>query len=338
MQDFEKFGSLMSAHNQKSINIVNEQHGDVKYAVMEKIHGANFGVHLNCETNKIRFSRRKDFLEPGEAFCSYDKISEPLQKAVRAVNKMFYFSDESEVLVKEIDLRGEIFGGLLEGEKTEHHVTVKPEVGYSPSVNFALFSVKIDGKEVPPVVVAVVAQVAQLYYPLLGVAENLTEALAIENDMLSRVCVDLGHRDEPIEGNIMEGTVLLPWNESAYLDSGKRVIIKNKNSKFSEKGAKPPKTPSVMEPGDVALYETIGQYITENRLSNVLSKELTESLTDSDIPRIMGLLIADAMSEAREVDLDANPKELAIDWKKINGALMKYSRPMVLAWFKENVL
>ena len=72
--------------------------------------------------------------------------------------------------------------------------------------------------------------------------------------------------------------------------------------------------------------------------TKIASKELVEDLTGKDIPRIMGLLVQDSLEEAQSMDGLDYKHELEDEWKKVNKALSKDARELVLGWFKENIL
>lgn len=99
---------------------------------------------------------------------------------------------------------------------------------------------------------------------------------------------------------ICEGNVIKPI-EPAYFWSGSRVILKNKNEKFSEisksKSNKVKKEKQEVKLSDEAnkLFEIANTYITENRLRNVLSK--MEKITDRHFGVVVGNFIKDTMTD-----------------------------------------
>jgi Rnl2 family RNA ligase len=94
----------------------------------------------------------------------------------------------------------------------------------------------------------------------------------------------------PIADNICEGIVIRPV-EPVYLRNGSRVLLKSKNARFAEKKAVKKRAPKLfVEPSYSAMLNKLlivaEQYITENRLNNVVSK-----IGEVSLPKEMGKLI-----------------------------------------------
>jgi hypothetical protein len=123
--------------------------------------------------------------------------------------------------------------------------------------------------------------------------------------------------------------------------------LKNKNSKFKEKGtAKVAKPLEDMSAVDVALFTMVSMYLVESRLNAVISKE--KELTQKDFGRIMGLFMQDAINDFTEdaikdeEDLDLNDdeefnlKKMAEDYKRLNRELQKVAQLVVRQYWIEN--
>ncbi len=103
-----------------------------------------------------------------------------------------------------------------------------------------------------------------------------------------------------VEGNnVCEGVVIEP-EEPKHFPSGSRVILKNKNAKFSEKAShrKPRKLQlphewTVEGAGEVQI---VFHYITENRLRNVLS-HADFGINDKVFGRLMGMFAQDVFKD-----------------------------------------
>jgi len=100
-----------------------------------------------------------------------------------------------------------------------------------------------------------------------------------------------------IENNIVEGVVIKP-NATVFFGNGERVILKNKNEKWTEKA----KQPKVKVKSDVKLtedakrsIEVISQYVTENRLKNIISKIGT--VTTKDFGKVLSAYIEDIFDD-----------------------------------------
>ena len=103
-----------------------------------------------------------------------------------------------------------------------------------------------------------------------------------------------------IDDNICEGIVIRPV-VPMYLKNGSRVLIKSKNERFAEKKSVKKRNKLFAEP--VPYSETLqaliveGEaYITENRLTNVLS-HIGEVHFPKDFGRVMGLFSKDVLED-----------------------------------------
>ena len=297
--NFTKYSSLTNV-SEKFINkLVAMGHHDIPYIVNEKIHGANFGVHWDRK-NGVRFSKRSGFIKEGEVFYAHTKLVDNL------TGKILNLRDTYEEC-ESISVFGEIFGGSFYGDQEIGSKRVQKEVQYSPKTEFMAFDVKLGDTYIDGHGAMCILQLHGFTCPPhLGVFNTLEEALKVANDMESKVPAQLGFTAK--EGNIMEGVVIKPAYKDIVLPNGKRLIIKNKNSKFTEKNSEK-KVVNIKElsPHAKQLVESLSSYINGNRLSNVVSKEGT--LTSKDFGRIMGLFIQDAITDFNE-DTESNFKEL----------------------------
>lgn len=113
---------------------------------------------------------------------------------------------------------------------------------------------------------------------------TLDECLEFNNAFQSNIPTWLGL--PPIEDNICEGVVFKPM-VPYFFNNGDRILLKNKNERFSEK--KKEKVHKVIPdlPEDVKkAISTVSEYINDNRLNNVISHE-----GEFDMPKDFGRLI-----------------------------------------------
>jgi Rnl2 family RNA ligase len=328
--EFKKYHSLENV-KQRLIAII-EEHGyaNVKYAITEKIHGANFGIHYDVPTDLLEFSRRNAFLKDTEAFNGYTSMFKEFREAIDYIIRMYPF-------VKEIRIFGEIFGGSLNGKQGDNAKRVAGEVEYSPNNEFMAFELRLDNVPQPFEVMEEIIRGSGLaVVPLLGLADNIYDALAVPNNGNSLVPELLGY--ESPEVNVKEGNVIVPYSKVLYFGNGSRVAIKNKNSKFSESKISKliTKPVDLSEKGNEVLA-AVHSNLTANRLANVLSKEVVEELTNKDFGRIMGLLMKDALAEYNSEFAD-NAKEAAGgEWPQICKALTREAQDITRAYFIEYI-
>jgi len=104
----------------------------------------------------------------------------------------------------------------------------------------------------------------------------------------------------PIENNTCEGIVIRPV-EPVFLKNGSRLLLKNKNSRFAEKKSVKKRQPALfVEPGysEELLNQLLiaEDYVTENRLNNVISK-VGEVSFPNDAGKLIGLLSKDVLED-----------------------------------------
>lgn len=263
---------------------------DMPWEVSEKIHGANFGVHIDKE-NQITFSRRSAILEEGENFFNYQKLAPELEKCILQLKKIIPFS-----LTSEVSVYGELFGGGFYKDQVQGAKRVQSGVEYHPDIKFMAFDVKVNDK-------FLTARDSYLALtkagfdkaPVIKICKNFDEVLQMNPNFKSMVPQYYGLTCE--EDNLAEGYVIKPALHEGVLGNGKRIILKNKREGFSERKGKKhtPRVIVTMSDNDSKVYQEVSRYINDNRLNNVLSKEGT--LQGKDFPRVVGLLLQDALED-----------------------------------------
>jgi Rnl2 family RNA ligase len=284
---FKKFCEIENHYREKYIAILRE-HGfsKIKWHVSEKIDGANFQFITNGK--EVRVASRNQFVDQTFYNCS-EVIERYTDKVLRL--KQEHFPDAEQVSVY-----GEMFGRGIQNK-----------VFYTDGKDFMAFEVQVDGKVLDTDWTARYLALVEIpMTPSFGVFDDLDEALAFSNEFNSKV-VDILHPDSVCEydpgENLAEGLVLKPV-EPVYTSNGSRVIIKNKNEKFSEKSKKKNKTPSEPNP----FIPVVEQYVNENRMNAVISKE--GELTPKDFGRIIKLMGEDVIKDM------IKDEDLPEDWKK----------------------
>jgi Rnl2 family RNA ligase len=124
------------------------------------------------------------------------------------------------------------------------------------------------------------------------------ECLQYPNEFPSQISGWLGL--PPIDDNVCEGIVIRPVLP-CYLRNGSRVLLKSKNERFAEKKSvknRPPKL--IIEPDYSeelnALLPEVEEYITENRLSNVVS-HIGEISLPKEAGKLIGLFSRDVLDD-----------------------------------------
>ncbi|MFW9608304.1 MAG: hypothetical protein ACMV14_07695, partial [Prevotella sp.] len=159
---------------------------------------------------------------------------------------------------------------------------------------------------------------------------TLDECLRFSNEFPTTIPSLFGLPD--IDNNICEGVVIRPITPM-YLRNGDRVLIKNKNERFAEKKSirkrnKMLEVPIEQSPELISLIDEISQFVTENRLANVVS-HIGEVHVPKDFGKIMGLFAKDALEDfMKEYSEDYLNLEKT-EQKMLNKALNQMSIELV---------
>lgn len=163
---------------------------------------------------------------------------------------------------------------------------------------------------------------------------------SIENVMHLRTMQEIKSQDIPVrlgyphlKDNICEGNVLIPAIPF-YFGNGSRVILKNKNEKWSEKAAKKKVSKDLIKMSDEQklLVAELSSYITENRLRNVISK--LGEVTQKDFGKLQGLFTQDILEDYQK-DADISVPNLdRNEWKMINKEVGKIAAGLIRKNFR----
>lgn len=324
---FKKYNSLENHYRTKFIDQVKAQGLDAgTWVALEKAHGANFSFHYDGKELKV--AKRSSFCT-GEFFNCQSVIDKHGEKVKKIWNRLQDLNDE----IHHIVLYGELIGGGYDGKKHPQAKTVQKGLQYCPDNEFLAFDLEIDGTMCAHTfTLRLCNEFGIPHCPVIteGTFEDLLE---LNNEFNSLVPHQLGYNT--LDNNICEGIVIKPLGANVYLSNGSRVIIKSKNSKFSEKKPsnkpKPTLESCAVEKGSVLL-----QYFTPQRVVNVLSK-YDEVTTWKDFGKFAGLVFQDALEDYNK-DQDADLKEeLGDSWKVFVSNYKKASDDVVRQYFKENL-
>ena len=313
---FRKYNKITNSYSQKYINSIPQ---DATYIVQEKIHGANFSIMVDGDKN-VSFASRNKALDPTENFYGYLAIADELAQKARSVD-----------LEGPYTVFGELFGGNYPHPDVEKQniKSIQKGVFYSPGINFCAFDVYRFGNylEVREANM-LLARAGMLFSPTL-LEGSLKQCLEFKNEYQTTIPDLLSL--PPIENNLCEGNIIRPQT-TLYTKKGNRVILKNKNERFSER-KRPPKT--VRPPDSEVLLQfksVFLEFVTENRLESVLSKE--GHVSQLDIGKVIKLMLQDVHeSVAGETVLVV--KSLGnSDQKALSGFLTRKIAPMVISRLK----
>ena len=261
------------------------------WTVNEKVHGSNFSVWHDMESDEVKFAKRSGFLGDGNFFNSHS-IQPRLEKQIRKIREVVPSA------VKQVAIFGELCGGNYPHPDVENqsaYKAVQKEVWYSPNLEYMPFDLAFDGVYVNVHTANHNFTHAGMNYLKPLFEGTFEECLEFKNKFQSTVPEYFGL--PLIEDNTCEGIVIKPVEPAFFGDDMGRVILKSKNAKFSEKGdkMKAPKEAIILEGKPKEVVEELFSLVTENRLKNVISK--IGEVTRKDFGKLQGGMVQDIFEE-----------------------------------------
>lgn len=314
--EFIKYNSIENSYREKFMDYV-WQLAIPTWVVQEKVHGAN--VVLAYDGTDFKYGRRRNWIEPNEKFFNIHAVADRYENSM----KTLWQSVEGG----EVRVYGEIFGGSFPGIKVHNAARVNKGVYYTPGNEIYAFDVMVDGLYLNVDEANRLLVNAEFFFAPTLFRGPLKECLKYPNDFESLVPGWLGY--DPPAGNICEGVVIKPI-EPQFSDNGKRVILKNKNEKFTESVAKrKPKPITKLSETEQQILAEAQSMITENRLRNILSQ--IGPIGQKEFGRLLGSLSKDIVIELRK-DHKIKDKE-----KHINRMVNKLCADFIRSRFQNIV-
>lgn len=270
--EFKKYNSIENSYREKFLDYMKREllHGG-EFVVHEKVHGANFSFWFDGEV--FRCAKRSGFLS-GKEEQNFGGAATVLKEHIDRLKTLYTNLQFKFPGFKIMTVYGEIIGGSYPHEavpETPHAARVQKGVFYCPHNDFYAFDIVLDGDYLTEDQTSLAFETCGFLYAKQLFRGSLEDCMAYPNKFQSYVPGWLGL--PPIEENTCEGTVIRPV-EPKFLAGGSRVILKNKNERFSEKQKESSRAPKAMDPMDgptLECFNKVSLFITENRLRNVLS-------------------------------------------------------------------
>lgn len=267
---FKKYNSIENSYREKVVEqIYLHGYGNDTFVVQEKVHGANFSFIFDGAN--VLVAKRTALIEEGERFNNYEYVLENYKDRILTLFSLLK-NDIPEV--KTIHVYGELFGGSYphpEVEKLPDMVKVQKGISYSPKNEFYAFDICINKEYYLDVHQSnSYFEKLDIFYAKTLFGGDLKSCLAFPNIFSSYIPKWLELPE--IKDNFCEGVVIRPVNNRIFRN-GSRVILKNKNEKWSEKSkVKKVVKPIELTAEETALWDVLYSYLTENRLINTQSK------------------------------------------------------------------
>ena len=291
MIQFKKYNSIENTFDKDFMErIIIEEADKQEFVVQEKVHGAN--VCFITDGKTVNFGKRTGLVEAGEKFYDYEEL---LGLYTEKVIALFPIVKASFPDVAAVTVFGEMFGGKYphpDVKVDKKAMLIQKGVYYCPNHEFYAFDLYVTTDTSGWFLSVDKANefFAQggLFYAQTLFRGVLNECIKYPNDSPSRISEWLGL--PPIEDNICEGIVIRPV-EPTYLSNGARVLLKSKNARFAEKHSVRKRQPKLFVELSyseqlIEMLTTVEDYVTENRLNNVVSK-----IGHVSIPKETGKLI-----------------------------------------------
>jgi Rnl2 family RNA ligase len=299
--NFKKYNSIENTFDSGFLEKIIEQgYRNAEYVVQEKVHGSNFSFITNGA--EVKAAKRTDLLADGERFYEYEEI---LEKYCGKILALFAEIKLQCADMQELIVYGELFGGSYkhpEVKKDTRLSTIQKGVFYTPKHEFYVYDLYLQTTENGSYLSVDKANAYfekfDFLYAKTLFRGNLDACLGYPNAFPSLISGWLGLPQ--IEDNVCEGVVIRPV-EPIYLRNGARIILKNKNERFAEKKSVK-RNPHIQKvapefsPQLTDLLPVAEQYITENRLNNVISK-IGEISVPKDFGKIFGLFSKDILDD-----------------------------------------
>ena len=333
------------------------------WCVSGKLDGSNFQIAIDLD-GSVHYGSRNQELGRYDNFNGWQHViqRDDMENKTRALK-----AELEKSVLKDIASQGpyvfiaffELIGGVY------RHKDVAPvkgackimgRVNYCPDnklvcIGAFYYQVKEGedgtGDYLPPLDVNKACDAVGLYHMQIKAELPFDEAIQYPNDYEDTTGVDLFGLP-PLEHNITEGVVLLPVIPGRFRN-GSRLIAKNKNQIFLERGVKTNKVKNPPEPMnelEEQWFNTYMEYVTESRMMSVLSKMDTSHITGKDFGTLLSAFIEDADKDFQKeyggtiLCLEAEHPVGAFNMHKVTKAAKseasKMIRPHFLDFLRQN--
>jgi len=298
---FKKYSSIENTFDKDFVEkIFLEGFDKQEFVVQEKVHGSNVCFITDGQT--VGFGKRTGFVESGEKFYDYEEL---LEQYTPKVISLYSIIKKDNPEIQTITIFGEMFGGKYAHPDVKNSTkisVIQKGVFYCPTHEFYAFDLYVSTSESARYLSVdemnnYFEHVNFLYAKSLF-RGTLSECMQYPNEFQSQISNWLGLPQ--IENNICEGIVIRPV-VPAYLRNGTRVLLKDKNEHFAEKKSIKKRMPQLfVEPSYSEslnnLLPVTEQYVTENRLNNVISK-IGQISVPKDTGKLIGLFSKDILDD-----------------------------------------
>ena len=283
------------------------------WCVTNKLDGCNFQVAIDTD-GSVHYGSRNQELGRYDNFNGWQHVvaRDDIENKVRALKAEFdkyWLLDIANMGPYVFIAYFELIGGVYrhkDVEPVKGSCKLQGRVNYCPDNKLVCLDVfwyqpsmaggERNGEYITPEEVNHHCDLVGLYHQQIKAILPFDEAIQYPNDFEDTTGVDLFGLP-PLEHNITEGVVLKPVLAGQRFRNGARLIAKNKNKIFLERGVKTNKVKNPPEPMtelDEQWFNTYMEFVTESRMMSVLSKMDTSNITGKDFGKMLNAFIEDA--------------------------------------------
>jgi len=316
---FIKYPEIENSYRKKFLDAITEHGFDTgEFVVQEKAHGANLSFWY--DGTQMESAKRSRFIK--DDFYDYERVAEKYKSYMISLYDALK-NDGHEFSV--IAVYGELIGGAYphkEVQKDTAATRIQKGIFYTPTNDFYAIDMSIDGKlQNIDTFTKYMEKIGFLYAKTIF-RGTLKDCLAYPNKFQSYLPGWLGLPQ--LEDNYCEGTVIKPVTPQ-FMGNGERLILKNKNEKWAEKAKqkkRPQKTRPVLSQEANELWGKLSEFVTPNRLHNVVSK--IGKIQQKDFGKLMAALsqdiLADFMKDHENAFKCLEKKEQKLVTRQLNNA------------------
>jgi len=299
--EFKKYSSIENSYREAEIEKIREviastPKEDTTFVVTEKVDGCNLSFISDGET--VSVAKRSCVMNNGTKIFDSDIMYDKYNNQVLEMANML----KTNFGIQRIQIFGEHFGGMYNGKSEKGYSRIQNRVNYIPFTDFIVFDILLVFPEelgYVPVFMewGAVKDICDKYeFKIVPELFRGTFDECLEYPNLFNTKIPELYGLEPIENNISEGVVIKPLTHLRFRN-GSRIILKNKNDKFAEKGkSKLQKIKAQLTETEKEFVNEITKYFEESRIQSVLSKGDVK-LDWKEFGKLSGLFFKDAYDD-----------------------------------------
>jgi Rnl2 family RNA ligase len=245
----------------------------------------------------------------GESHFGHEKMFVFLTRIIKEMQG--YFG-------KNIQVYFELFGGSYPHPNVpvdKRFSRVAKGIWYCPTIDIRVIDIRVDDIYLDYDEMVEIAERHRLKVAKCLGRGTLDQMLEISPEFEDETYKEYGL--PKIENNFSEGLVIRPTKECLF-SNGKRVILKNKCKRMSERRERKPKVPVSLTDQEEMAFNSLASCVTEARLDNVLSHG--HQFDKKGFSKLVGLVMQDIFDEDKEIGVSIELEDKA-SRKKVNKLL-----------------